>query len=69
MKPFQLDAAKAIYAWPLYATWNAWIFASSHHRWTARAHTFLTFVPVLALTSLVWAMLWATIIWLLLQLA
>jgi hypothetical protein len=69
MKLLQLDAAKAIYAWPLYPTWNAWTFASSHHRWTARAHTFLTFVPVLALTSSVWAMLWATIIWLLLRLA
>jgi hypothetical protein len=66
---FQLDAAKAIFGWPLYATWNAWIYASSHHGWTTKALTFLTFVPVLALTSSVWAMLWATIIWLLSRLA
>jgi hypothetical protein len=69
MKLFQLDAAKAIFGWPLYATWNAWIYASSHNGWTTKALTFLTFVPVLALTSSVWAMLWATIIWLLSRLA
>jgi hypothetical protein len=69
VKLFQLDAAKAVFGWPLYATWNAWVFASTHHRWAGKALTFLTFVPVLALTSSVWAMLWATIIWLLLRLA
>ena len=69
MKLIQLGAAKTIFGWPLYATWNAWVYASTHHGWTARAHTFLTFVPVLALTSSVWAMHWATIIWLLSRLA
>jgi hypothetical protein len=68
-KLIQLSAAKTIFGWPLYATWNAWVYASTHHGLTARAHTFLTFVPVLTLTSLVWAMLWASIIWLSLRFA
>jgi len=69
MKLIQLGAAKTIFGWPLYATWNAWVYASTHHAWTARARTFLTFVPVLALTSSAWATLWASIIWLSLRLA
>jgi hypothetical protein len=69
MKLIQVDAARAVFGWRLFATWNAWIYASSHHGWAAKVNTFLTFVPVLALTTVIWAVLLAAIIWLFLRLA
>ena len=69
MKLIRVDAAKAIFGWPLFATWNAWIFSSAHHGWAAKACTFLTFAPVLAITTVIWAALLTAIIWLLLRIA
>jgi hypothetical protein len=69
MKLIRVDAAKAALGRPLFATWNAWIFASTHHGWNTKVHTFLTFVPVLAITTAIWATVLAAIIWLLLRLA
>ena len=39
-----------IFGWPLFATWNAWVFASAC---PAKVGTFLTFVPVLAITTVI----------------
>jgi hypothetical protein len=69
MKLIRIDAMKVVFGWPLFATWNAWIFASAHHGWITKALTFLTFVPVLAITTAIWAALLTPIIWLLLRLA
>jgi hypothetical protein len=58
---------EVVFGWPLFAMWNAWVFASAHHGWT-QAYTFLTFVPVVAITTAIWAAL-LTAIWLVLRLA
>jgi glucan phosphoethanolaminetransferase (alkaline phosphatase superfamily) len=59
------DIAKAVFAWPLYATWNAAAYANTYPSFVAKAATFLTMLPVLILTTAVWAMLWAAAWWLL----
>lgn len=64
MKLIQVGAAKAAFGWPLFATWNAWVFSSTHHAGAAKVSTFLTFVPFLAITTLFWAAIWTAVIWL-----
>ena len=69
MKLIRIDAAKALFGWPLFATWNAWIFASAHRGWVTQARTFLTFVPILVITTVIWAAFLTAIIELALRLA
>ena len=59
----------AVIGWPLFATWNAWIFASGHHGWITQARTFLTFVPVLVITTAIWVAFLSAIVELVLELA
>jgi hypothetical protein len=40
MKLIQVGAAKALFGWPLFATWNAWIYASAHHGGPQRSARF-----------------------------
>jgi hypothetical protein len=69
MKLIRVGAAKAVFGWPLFATWNAWIFASGHCGLITQARTFLTFVPVLVITTVMWAAFLTAIIQLVLELA
>jgi hypothetical protein len=69
MKLIRVDAAMAVICWPLFATWNAWIFASGYHGWITQARTFLTFVPVLVITTAIWVAFLSAIVVLVLELA
>ena len=62
-----VDAAKAVYGGR--SPWNAWAYASAQRVWQAKVEVFRTFVPVLPSRRQFGAMLWASVIWLLLRLA
>jgi hypothetical protein len=61
----EVNAAKAIFGWPLYSTFNAVSFAGAQPGWRARLVTFTQFLPVLCITTGIWSVIWATPIWLL----
>ena len=61
----EVNAAKAIFGWPLYSTLNAVSFSGSQPGWRARVATFTQFLPFLCITTAIWAIVWATPIWLL----
>jgi hypothetical protein len=63
---FVADIAKLAVAWPLYlyATYYAIVLANGRQGYGVKVATFLTFLPALVVTSAVWAMLWAFILWL-----
>jgi hypothetical protein len=65
----EVSAAKAIFGWPLYSTLNAVLFSSAQPNWRARIATFTQFLPVLGVTTLIWAIAWAAPIWLLASIA
>jgi hypothetical protein len=65
MKMQIVDVTKAGLGWPLFSTWNALAYANTHQGWRAKVAAFLTFVPVLFITGLIWAGSWATVFWLL----
>ena len=60
-------SAKIIFAWPLFVTYHAVALAKTYQGFRARAVTFLTFLPVVVITSAVWAMSWAVALWLLMH--
>lgn len=55
----EVNAAKAIFGWPLYSTLNAVLFSSAQPGWRARVATFMQFLPVLCITTGIWAAIWA----------
>jgi hypothetical protein len=61
----EVNATKAIFGWPLYSTLNAVSFSGAEPNWRARVATFTQFLPVLGITTAIWAIAWATPIWLL----
>ena len=61
----EVNAAKAIFGWPLYSTLNAVSFSGAQPDWRARVTTFTQFLPVLGVTTAIWAIVWAAPIWLL----
>jgi hypothetical protein len=65
MSLFDVNAAKAIFGWPLYSTLNAVSFSGTQAGWRARLATFPQFLPVLGITTGIWSVIWATPIWLL----
>jgi hypothetical protein len=48
-----LDIAKLAVAWPLYATYHALVLANRGQGYGVKVATFLTFLPVLVVTSAV----------------
>ncbi|QWG11079.1 hypothetical protein KMZ29_14980 [Bradyrhizobium sediminis] len=61
----EVNAAKAIFGWPLYSTLNAVSFSGAQPDWRTKVTTFTQFLPVLCITTAIWAIGWATSIWLL----
>ena len=61
----EVNAAKAIFGWPLYSTINAVSFPGAEPDWRARVATFTEFVPFLCVTTAISAVVWAAPIWLL----
>jgi hypothetical protein len=59
---FVTDIAKLAAAWPLYATYYAIVLAYGRQGYGVKVATFLRFLPVLVVTSAVWAMLWVFIL-------
>ena len=60
---FLADLAKLAVAWPLYSTYYALVLVNRGQGYGVKVATFLTFLPALVVTSAVWAMLWAFILW------
>jgi hypothetical protein len=61
----EVNAARAIFGWPIYSTLNAVSFSGAQPGLRARVATFTQFLPVLCITTAIWASVWATPIWLL----
>jgi hypothetical protein len=60
---FVADIAKLAVAWaPVFD--HALVLANRGQGYGVKVATFLTFLPALVVTSAVWAMLWAFILWL-----
>jgi hypothetical protein len=62
---FVATAAKVIFAWPFYATCHAVALANTYQGFRSKAVTFMTFLPALIVTTLIWAGSWALAFWLL----
>ena len=65
----EVNAAKAIFGWPLYSTLNAVSFSGAEPDWRAKLMTFTQFLPVLCITTAIWAIVWAMPILLLASIA
>jgi hypothetical protein len=63
MNIVEVNATKAVFGWPLYATWNALAFASVQPGRQAKTLTLRSFLPVLLFTTTIWSALWAVAIW------
>ena len=63
MSIVEVSTIKAVFGWPLYATWNALAFASVQPGRQAKTVTLLSFLPVLFFTGTLWSALWAVAIW------
>ena len=63
MSIVEVNATKALFGWPLYATWNALAFVSVQPGRLAKTLTLLSFLPVLFFTATHWSALWAVVIW------
>ncbi|QWG16071.1 hypothetical protein KMZ68_13535 [Bradyrhizobium sediminis] len=61
----EVNATRAIFGWPLYSTLNAVTFSGAQPDWRTKVTTFTQFLPVLCITTAIWAIGWATSIWLL----
>jgi hypothetical protein len=64
MSIVEVNATKAVFGWPLYATWNALAFAKVQPGRLEKTLSLLSFLPVLLFTTTIWSALWAVIIWL-----
>ena len=62
-----VDLLLAIFAWPLFATYNMMVLATAEKSFGVKRPTLLTFVPVLIITTGLWAACWALALWLLMQ--
>ena len=63
MSIVEVNATKAVFGWPLYATWNALAFARVQPGRMEKTLSLLSFLPVLLFTTTVCSALWAAIIW------
>jgi hypothetical protein len=63
MNIVEVNATRAVFGWPLYATWNALAFASVQQGRQAKTLTLRSFLPVLLFTATIWSALWAVAIW------
>jgi hypothetical protein len=54
---------KMALALPLYQMWNLVAYAGTREGWPAKLATVSIFLPILALTTVCWAMLWAIVLW------
>jgi hypothetical protein len=63
MSIVEVNATKAVFGWPLYATWNALAFASVQPGRQAKTLTLRSFLPVILFTTTIWSALWAVVIW------
>jgi hypothetical protein len=61
---FVATAAKVIFAWPFYATCHAVALANTYQGFRSKAVTFMTFLPALIVTTLIWAGSWTLAFWL-----
>jgi hypothetical protein len=68
MSIVEVNAIKAVFGWPLYATWNALAFAKVQPSRLQKTLSLLSFLPVLLLTTTIWTAVWAAIIWLIVSL-
>jgi hypothetical protein len=59
----EVNVIKAVFGWPLYATWNALAFASVQPGSLAKTLALRSFLPVLFFTGTIWSALWAVVIW------
>jgi hypothetical protein len=60
-----VEGSAALFLWPLYALRNFIIFTQNEAPgWQVKVQTFATFLPVLAISTLVWAAAWAVGLWL-----
>lgn len=64
MSIVEVSATKAVFGWPLYATWNALAFARVQPGRMEKTLSLLSFLPVLLFTTTIWSALWAVVIWL-----
>jgi predicted acyltransferase len=64
MSLVEVTAIKAVFGWPLYATWNALAFARGQPDRQAKTVALLSFLPVLLFTGTLWSAFWAVTIWL-----
>lgn len=62
-----VDLAKVAVAWPVYATYQAFALANACQGSPAKAVKFSSFLPVIVVTTLIWAMSWALTFWLLMR--
>jgi hypothetical protein len=63
MSIVEVTTIKAVFGWPLYATWNALAFASVQQGRQAKTLALRSFLPVLLFTATLWSALWAAAIW------
>jgi hypothetical protein len=62
MSIVEVNATKAVFGWPLYATWNALAFARDQPGRLEKTLSLLSFLPVLLFTTTIWSALWAAVI-------
>ena len=58
------DGLKLALALPVYQILNLVAYANTRRGWAAKAAMIATFLPIIALTTACWAMIWATGLWL-----
>ena len=63
MRMVEVTTIKAVFGWPLYATWNVLAFASVQQGRRAKILALRSFLPVLLFTATLWSALWAVAIW------
>jgi O-antigen ligase len=58
------EIAAIIFLWPLYSLRNCIRFSGNERRWSTKIGTFGSFLPVLMISTVIWAAGWATGLWL-----
>jgi hypothetical protein len=51
-------------ALPVYQVWHSARYANTRERWLAKIAIFVTFLPVIAYSTLIWVALWTAALWL-----
>jgi hypothetical protein len=62
------EAAKIALALPIYQILNLVAYANARQGRAAKIATFITFLPIIAFTTVCWAAAWAACVWLALRL-